>query len=78
MSTGLAITLIILGVLVGAIAGFFGARAYMKKYFRDNPPINADMMRAMMLQMGQKPSEKKLHQMLTAMRAQQDKQDKKK
>lgn len=78
MSTGLAITLIIVGVLVGAIIGFFGARAYMKKYFRDNPPINADMMRAMMLQMGQKPSEKKLHQMLTAMRAQQAKEDKKK
>jgi Uncharacterised protein family (UPF0154). len=35
------------------------------------------MMRAMMVQMGQKPSEKKLHQMMTAMKAQQAKQEKK-
>lgn len=77
MSMGLAITLIILALLVGAVAGFFGARAYMKKYFKDNPPVNSDMMRAMMVQMGQKPSEKKLHQMMTAMKAQQAKQEKK-
>jgi Uncharacterized protein conserved in bacteria len=64
-------------LLVGAVAGFFGARAYMKKYFKDNPPVNSDMMRAMMVQMGQKPSEKKLHQMMTAMKAQQAKQEKK-
>ncbi|MFD1465520.1 YneF family protein [Lapidilactobacillus mulanensis] len=77
MSVGLAVFLIILGVIAGAVAGFFGARAYMKKYFRDNPPVNEDMMRTMMVQMGQKPSEKKLHQMMTAMKAQQQKSDKK-
>ena len=77
MSMGLAITFIILALLVGAVAGFFGARAYMKKYFKDNQPVNTDMMRAMMVQMGQKPSEKKLHQMMSAMKAQQAKQEKK-
>ncbi|GEL12630.1 hypothetical protein FC15_GL000916 [Lapidilactobacillus concavus DSM 17758] len=76
MSTGLAIVLIILALILGAVAGFFGARAYMKKYFRDNPPVNEDMMRTMMVQMGQKPSEKKLHQMMTAMKAQQQKSGK--
>ncbi|WP_125605780.1 YneF family protein [Lapidilactobacillus bayanensis] len=76
MSVGLAVFLIILGVIGGAVAGFFGARAYMKKYFQDNPPVNEDMMRTMMIQMGQKPSEKKLHQMMTAMKAQQSKNGK--
>ncbi|MFC6315139.1 YneF family protein [Lapidilactobacillus achengensis] len=78
MNTGLWILFIVLGVLLGAVAGFFGARAYMKKYFRDNPPINTDMMRAMMVQMGQKPSEKKLNQMMSAMKAQQAKAEKEK
>lgn len=77
MSVGLAVFLIILGVIGGAVAGFFGARAYMKKYLQDNPPVNEDMMRTMMVQMGQKPSEKRLHQMMTAMKAQQAKSNKK-
>ena len=55
----------------GIIAGFFGARAYMKKYFEENPPVNEDMLKAMMMQMGQKPSEKKLNQMMSSMKAQQ-------
>jgi uncharacterized protein YneF (UPF0154 family) len=72
MAMWLAVLLIILGIIGGAVLGFFGARRYMKNYFRDNPPVNEDMLRSMMMQMGQKPSEKKLHQMLAAMRQQED------
>lgn len=63
----------VLGAVLGAIGGFFGARAYMKKYFQDNPPFNEDMLKSMMMQMGQKPSAKKLNQMMTAMKNQQKK-----
>ena len=67
MNLGLAIFLII----IGAVAGFYGARAYMKKYFKENPPISEDMIVAMMSQMGQKPSNKKVHQVMNMMKHQQ-------
>lgn len=73
MPMWLAVLLIILGVVGGAVLGFFGARRYMKNYFRDNPPINEDMLRSMMMQMGQKPSGKKLNQMMASMRQQEAK-----
>ncbi|MCK8624012.1 YneF family protein [Apilactobacillus xinyiensis] len=69
MSTGIWIMLIVIALLVGVVGGFFMARKYMEKYLRDNPPINEDQLRAMMLQMGQKPSAKKLHQMMNSMKA---------
>ena len=53
--------------------GFFAARKYMEDYLKKNPPINEQMLRTMMVQMGQKPSEKKLHQMMAAMKANMDK-----
>lgn len=68
--SGLAIFLIIIALLVGIVIGYFGARYYMQKYIRENPPITEEMMRTMMMQMGQKPSERKLHQMMQTMRNQ--------
>ena len=67
---GLTIALVILGILVGALIGFFGARRYMENYLRNNPPISEDMLRTMMLQMGQKPSDRKSHQMMQTMKSQ--------
>ncbi|KRN58747.1 YneF family protein [Limosilactobacillus secaliphilus] len=67
---GLTIALVILALLVGVVIGFFGARAYMKNYLRNNPPIDENMLRTMMMQMGQKPSDRKLHQMVNTMKAQ--------
>ena len=67
---GLTIALVILGILVGALIGFFGARRYMENYLRNNPPISEYMLRTMMLQMGQKPSDRKLHQMMQTMKSQ--------
>lgn len=69
MSPLLWIILILLALIVGLIGGFFMARKYMEKYLKDNPPINKDQLRAMMLQMGQKPSAKKLNQMMNSMKA---------
>ena len=62
--------LIILGaMLVGAVIGFFVSRTVFKKYLEKNPPINENMIRAMMSQMGRKPSEKQVKQVMAAMNA---------
>ena len=53
MHLGLAIFLIILALLGGGVAGFFLARKYMVNYFEENPPIDEQMIRTMMLSMGQ-------------------------
>ena len=55
------------GFLVGAVAGFFLARYYMKKYLKKNPPINEQMIKAMMSQMGRTPSQKQVNQMMKQM-----------
>ena len=48
----MTIMLMILALLVGLVIGF-GARKYMENYLRNNPPISEEMLRTMMLQMGQ-------------------------
>lgn len=55
------------GFIVGAVLGFFLARNYMKKYMKKNPPINEQMIKAMMTQMGRTPSQKQVNQMMKAM-----------
>lgn len=55
------------GFIVGAIAGFFIARRYMEKYIKKNPPINEQMIKAMMTQMGRTPSQKQVNQMMKSM-----------
>ena len=60
--------LIILGaMLVGAVIGFFVSRVVFKKYLEKNPPINENMIRAMMSQMGRTPSEKQVRSVMAAM-----------
>ena len=72
----LTISLVILALLIGLVGGFFGARRYMENYLRNNPPISEEMLRTMMLQIGQKPSSRKLHQMMQTMKAQAKKANK--
>lgn len=67
MNTALAITLIVVALIVGLAGGFFIARQYMMKYLKENPPINEQMLRVMMSQMGRKPSEKQIKQMMNQM-----------
>ena len=58
---------LVIGLLAGAVAGFFIARAYMKKYLKKNPPINEQMIRTMMSGMGRTPSQKQVNQMMKQM-----------
>lgn len=62
--------LIIVGVLlVGGIVGFFISRKVFQRYLEKNPPITENMIRAMMSQMGRKPSEKQVKQVMASMKA---------
>lgn len=56
----------VVGLAVGLILGFLIARKYMMNYLKKNPPINEQMLRVMMNQMGQHPSTKKINQMMKA------------
>jgi len=73
MTLWLAIVLIVVALLAGVALGFFIARKYMMTYLKKNPPINEQMLRMMMMQMGMKPSQKKINQMMSAMNKQQPK-----
>jgi len=65
----LAIVLIILGILAGAVGGFFIAQRMMKKHLQENPPITEDVIVAMMSQMGRKPSQKQVNQVMKQINA---------
>ncbi len=69
-TTGIAILVGIIALAAGVALGFFIARKYMMSYLQKNPPINEQMLKMMMMQMGMKPSQKKINQMMSAMNKQ--------
>jgi hypothetical protein len=60
--------LVIAALIIGAVAGFFGARKLIKYQLDKNPPINEKMIRAMFLSMGRKPSEAQIRQVMKNMK----------
>ena len=58
---------VVIGLVVGAVAGFFIARGVMKNYFKKNPPLNEKMIETLMSGMGRKPSQKQVKQMMQQM-----------
>lgn len=71
--------LIVIGIIIaGLVAGFFLARAWFKRYLEKNPPMTETMVREMMSQMGRKPSERQVRQVMATMNPQQSKPKKKK
>lgn len=62
--------LLIVGVIcliVGFVVGFFVIRSVFTKQIENNPPINRDMIRAMFMKMGRKPSEKDITRVMNSM-----------
>ena len=55
------------GLVLGAVIGFLVARKLMKKELKKNPPINEQMIKTMMSQMGRTPSQKQVNQMMKKM-----------
>lgn len=61
------ILMVLIGLIIGAAIGFFLAKHFMQKYLKKNPPINEDMIKTLMMQMGRKPNQKQINQMMKAM-----------
>lgn len=57
----------VLGGIVGAVAAYFLTRRSFEKQLKENPPINEKMIRAMYAQMGRKPSEAQIRQIMKSM-----------
>ena len=58
---------LLVGILIGGAIGFFIARKLIKDQLKKNPPINEQMIKAMMTQMGRTPSQKQVNQMMKQM-----------
>ena len=58
---------VLLGIIIGGVAGFFITRKLFSDQLKKNPPINEKMIRAMFLQMGRKPSETQIRQVMNQM-----------
>ena len=61
------ILLVLLGIVIGAVVGFFICKTYMQKYLKKNPPINEKMIETLMSGMGRKPSQKQVKQLMQQM-----------
>ena len=62
MNLILAIVLILLAFLGGALGGMYLVRKQIEKEFADNPRLNAEAVRTLLSANGQKPSEAKVQQ----------------
>jgi uncharacterized protein YneF (UPF0154 family) len=61
LATWIWILIALLCLVAGVALGVYIARRYMMNYLEQNPPINEDMIKTLMMQMTQKPSQKKVN-----------------
>ena len=66
-TTWISIGNLILGAAVGALISFFVTKRMFEKQMKENPPIDEKMIRAMYMQMGRKPSEAQIRQIMKSM-----------
>ena len=66
---GLPIGCTLIGLIIGGLLGFYFTRRKFEKELKENPPINEKMIRAMFLQMGRKPSEAQIKQIMRSVNA---------
>ncbi len=59
--------IIIIVVIVTAIVTFIVVRKLFQRQLKKNPPINEQMIRTMMTQMGRTPSEKQVRSIMRSM-----------
>ena len=55
---------LVVGLIIGGIAGVFGARYFFQKQMQKNPPISEKMIRALFMEMGRKPSEAQIKRIM--------------
>lgn len=61
----------LVGAVIGAAIAFFLTKRKFEKDLRENPPISEKMIRAMFLQMGRKPSEAQIRQIMKTVNSSQ-------
>ena len=62
-----SIVSLIVGLIIGGVLGFYFTRKQFEKQLKENPPVNEKMIRAMFMQMGRKPSEAQIRQIMKSM-----------
>lgn len=58
---------LVVGLAIGGGLGFYFTRRMFEKQMKENPPVSEKMIRAMFLQMGRKPSESQIRQIMKSM-----------
>ena len=58
---------VVIGLVIGLIAGFFIAKKVFTKQLKENPPINEEMIKTLMRGMGRNPSQKQVNQLMKQM-----------
>ena len=58
---------VVIGLIVGLVAGFFIAKKVMQKQLKDNPPVSEEMIKSLMRGMGRNPSQKQVNQLMKQM-----------
>ena len=61
------ILMIVIGLIPGIVIGFLISRTVTKKMLKKNPPINEEMIKALMSGMGRTPNQKQVNQMMKQM-----------
>ncbi|HEL2575484.1 TPA: YneF family protein [Streptococcus suis] len=71
MGIGIVILLVVLALAGGVALGIYLSRKQVEKMIADKPILDENALRLMMSQMGQKPSEAKVQQVLRQIKSQQ-------
>ena len=58
---------LVIGLIVGVLAGFFISKKLVSKQLKENPPINEEMIKTLMRGMGRNPSQKQVNQLMKQM-----------
>ncbi|MGL4647487.1 MAG: YneF family protein [Mycoplasmoidaceae bacterium] len=59
-----------IALAIGGFIGYYFAMKQFKKQLKDNPPINEKQIRALYQQMGRKPTEKQIKQIIESFKKQ--------
>lgn len=78
LGIGLVIVLVLVALAGGVALGLYLSRKQVENYIADKPVLDENALRLMMSQMGQKPSEAKVQQVLRQIKSQQKAASKKK
>ena len=58
---------LVIGLIVGVLAGFFISKKLVSKQLKENPPVNEEMIKTLVRGMGRNPSQKQVNQLMKQM-----------